>query len=708
MVAAVYMGELGTIPIISMVALAWLMRMVYRVKDREIVYEIRRSTKKLATSSLKQAGKIDDLSASSKTQADKLDLITLRQLRHINSTSDIAGTVVRTSNHLKEMTTNKASLTALNAEPRTEQSIVPAASDGSAPKLRFTPPSPSNLPVSFPSVKVAMIADEFTADAFSNEWDIVQPTRENWREVIASHNPDFVFVESAWEAVEGSWRDQFVGSMAPRQEIRELIEYCNDQGIPTAFWNKEDPPHFEDFLETARLFDFVFTTEGKKVDEYKERLGHDRVAILPFAAQPRLHNPIQGPGVVRDRDITFGGMYFRDKYSERRSQMEMILPAAAKLGLDIFSRQDGSDERYRYPGKLTANVLGSLPYPEMLGAYHRYKVVINVNSVTDSATMCARRIFEASACGAAVVSTGTEALDNFFPDDTLSIVKDANDAYHQMRSLIRSPEYRDRKVHRAQRKIWENHTYRHRAISIMETMGIGEIDEQPELCSFFISTNRPNNLPIAMANFYRQKVKKKELVLLTHGFELTEEQKASLVNTDDVSEIRFIAAPSSQSLGANLNQLVDETRGAYLFRMDDDDHYGANYARDLLNALKYSGAALAGKSASYIYFEEMNATVLTMPNSEHKLTDFVRGATFSGPRETFVKYRFPEIERSEDSTVLRKILDAGEKIYASDRFNFAVNRLAKKSSHTWKIDDFTLFGTGEMAFVGFSPEQVDI
>ena len=47
----------------------------------------------------------------------------------------------------------------------------------------------------------------------------------------------------------------------------------------------------------------------------------------------------------------------------------------------------------------------------MLTAYKGYKVFLNVNSVVDSPSMCARRIFEINAAGTPVVTTPSAAVD---------------------------------------------------------------------------------------------------------------------------------------------------------------------------------------------------------------------------------------------------------------------------------------------------------
>ena len=95
--------------------------------------------------------------------------------------------------------------------------------------------------------------------------------------------------------------------------LRELVAWCKEQGIPTVFWNKEDPPNYERFIETAKLFDRVFTVDVDCVPRYVKDLGHDRVEVLPFAAAPRIHNPIAAPD-GRTFDIAFAGTYFAEKH----------------------------------------------------------------------------------------------------------------------------------------------------------------------------------------------------------------------------------------------------------------------------------------------------------------------------------------------------------------------------------------------------------
>lgn len=547
--------------------------------------------------------------------------------------------------------------------------------------------------------KVASILDPFSQMAFSYEWDNIAVEPKTWKAELEATKPDLLFVESAWQGNNSAWLYQLTGSLAPRAEISELVAWCKEQGIPTVFWNKEDPPHFEDFLKSAKLFDVVFTSDINCVPKYKEALGHDRIHVLPFAAQPRLHNPARPHKIKRDRAIAFGGMYFRHKYPERRQQMDYLLPAAQKFGLDIFSRQLGNDANYQFPEPFDGNVVGSLPYEQMVTAYHAYKVFLNVNSVVDSPSMCARRIFEITACGASVVSPPSPAIERFFPDKSILTAADEKETHAHLRALLRSDSYRQRLLHRAQREIWKNHTYAARVDQVLASVNL-PTPVRDKSVSILAPTYRPHAVDSILENAARQSGLETELVILTHGFEVNSVEVKAKAADLGLTNVSTISAAKNVTLGECLNLLVDTAQGQILTKMDDDDYYGENYLADLVHALNFSQADLVGKAATYFYFESKDATILSYGAHEHRYTDFVRGATLTAPAEVFREHRFEALGRSEDSTFLRSVTAAGGRVYAADRFNYFVRRSADVSSHTWQVADDELFATGDAEVFG--------
>lgn len=666
------------------------------------------------TSAVKtQLAGVDDRTTEIKNQTEDLIQTTGRVKQLYPVIHDTAGSVGKMAPVIREIATGVNEVRKQGTGAQVTSSNVSSAKKPVSATVQ-------KKPVSFPPVvavesskptfpvNAMVIADDFTASAFAYEWNQFTPTKTDWLSILDKESIDLLFVESAWVGNGGEWTYQLVGGLAPRPEIVALISECNKRGIPTVFWNKEDPPHFEEFLKTAALFDYVFTTDVNKVPDYKARLKHDRIDVLPFAAQPKIHNPARIRGVSRTNEVVFGGMYFREKYPERRQQMDYLLPAAAKFKLDIFSRQLGGDEKYQFPEPFDKAVRGSLEYPSMLTAYHAYKVVLNVNSVIDSESMCARRIFEATACGAAVVSSESPAVSAFYPDELITVVDDEKSAYQKMRILLRSNDLRDRKIHLAQRLTWEKYTYKERVRKVLQVLGMEVYVESDPMISVITPTVRPENLETIFENFAQQTYSNRELLICCHGFSADKGELERLAKIYGVRSYRVIERSKELTLADNLNAMIDMAEGEVIARMDDDDWYGPNYLLDLHNALGFSQADVVGKAASYIYFEESDMTVLTMPQMEHKYNDFVRGATIMGRKETFVKIPFPNGKRGEDSDFLAQVLESGGKIYSADRFNFSVSRLKSKESHTWNAADDLLFGTGEMKYLGRSLEQIQI
>src|SRR5699024_4747431 len=187
-------------------------------------------------------------------------------------------------------------------------------------------------------------------------------------------------------------------------------------------------------------------------------------------------------------------------------------------------------ERYQFPGTLAQRVVGSLPYRNLLTAYKHYKVFLNVNSVTDSPSMCARRIFEISAAGTPVVTTPSAATKEFFPTDDVPQPETAEEAQSVLRAYVRSSELRDRSVNLVQRRIWAEHTYTPRAMTVMESLGIDHAQPLPTPVSAVVSTNRPNHLGEVLTTHAAQLHEDKELILVTHGLTATDAQPGQAQN----------------------------------------------------------------------------------------------------------------------------------------------------------------------------------
>jgi spore maturation protein CgeB len=578
--------------------------------------------------------------------------------------------------------------------------------------LMFEPWSVLDRAPRRPGLRVAVILDDFSLSAFSHEWDQVEVTPSTWRSQLEAQPVDLLFVESAWHGNHDAWQFHLTGPSAPTAAVVGLVNWCRAHGIPTVFWNKEDPAHYDDFLAAARLFDHVYTTDSTCIERYELDLGHERVDVLPFAAQQSIHNPVRPVRGHQSRDIAFAGTYFAHKYPERRQQLDLLLGAAVAVsprmdtGLEIFSRYHGGDDRYQFPAPWDERVVGSLSYDRMLTAYRAYKVFLNVNSVATSPSMCARRIFEVTASGTPVVSTPSPAVSEFFDDTMVSQPSTREEAGFVLRALVRSPELRDRTVHLGQRRIWSDHTYTRRIDRVLTAVGRTDLLSARPTLSVIVSTNRPDRLDDVLCTVSSQVDSAFEVLILTHGFSPSTSELHARARSLGVDSLQLLTAAPDVPLGECLNRLVRAAAGDVVAKMDDDDLYGPHYLCDQLHAMDYSGADVVGKQAHYMHLKDLGATILRFPEREHQYTDFVAGPTIVARRELALAVPFLPTSRGEDTAFLRNAAAEGATLYAADRFNFVQMRSDSGIAHTWNVTSSELLANSRLEFFGRNTRHI--
>jgi SAM-dependent methyltransferase len=366
-------------------------------------------------------------------------------------------------------------------EASADKEADPAPSAAAAPPRAAPPPvavAKGRRPVrpKGERLRVAVILDEMSQACFTPECELLSLSLEGWAEQLDEVQPDLLLVESAWNANGGEW--QYRIAQYPRPDLaglpvlRALVDGCRERGIPTAFWNKEDPVHFDRFSEAAALFDHVFTTDARCVERYRALPGERTVTPLPFAAQPRIHNPI---AAVPERSTSpcFAGAWYRDRHPDRRLALEALLDAARPYGLVIYDRSFGGDDgAFGFPERFAPHVLGKLPYERILDVYKSHRVFLNANSVVDSPTMCSRRVFELAACDTAIVSTPGAALSALLGEGMVEEAGDEVSAGEALARVLGDEGERTRRTRAARRTVFAEHTYTERLATIAEVAGL--------------------------------------------------------------------------------------------------------------------------------------------------------------------------------------------------------------------------------------------
>ena len=547
-------------------------------------------------------------------------------------------------------------------------------------------------PLSIPAPRtggppVAAILDTFTEYAFQYEANLLLLSPTHWRVQMEKTPPAFLLVESAWRGNNGGWRKKIVRFEDVKDNpLREVLEYCRSEGITTVFWNKEDPPHFDNFLAAAREFDFVFTSDADCVPRYRESLGHDRIYVLPFAAQPRIHNPSRERGWP-SHPVCFPGTWMPRRYPERAETLRYLLEPALPHGLHIFdrnlSRMDFGPD-YRFPERYRKAIKGTLTYEEMLTAYRCYDVLLNVNTVTGSPTMFARRVLEGLACGTPVVSSESDAMSRMLGDH-VRVTRSREDTERHLLELLGDEEVRIREGHLAYRYVHENHTYRHRMDEVFRRVGLEPPGAGQPSVTVLMPTMRPENVARCLDNFKKQTYPDKELLLILNNaeFDLDSIQKDAGL----IPNVHVLHVEGRTTLGDCLNRGVAAAAGSYIAKMDDDDHYGERYLSDSVLAASFSGAEVVGKGLYFIYFEATGTTAWREGLPEHMFASSVAGGTLFIQTEVVREIPFDSVSSREDKYFLRASTQAGCRIYSADRFNFIRVRTRLLSNHADQTPD---------------------
>ena len=160
-----------------------------------------------------------------------------------------------------------------------------------------------------------------------------------------------------------------------------------------------------------------------------------------------------------------------------------------------------------------------------------------------------------------------------------------------------------------------------------------------------------------------------ELVLGLHTIELSASHKRQIAALNR-RKIKIIAKEFSEdkTLGMILSELAKLSSGEFIAKMDDDDYYGPEHLRDLLDAAIATKADVVGRAMNYVYLEPLQLTVRRFaPHGTQAVelwSDWVCGGTIVAKREAAEAVGwFGEGNTAVDRFLLSGITNNGGKIW---------------------------------------------
>lgn len=203
--------------------------------------------------------------------------------------------------------------------------------------------------------------------------------------------------------------------------------------------------------------------------------------------------------------------------------------------------------------------------------------------------------------------------------------------------------------------------------------------------SVITCTNRQNFLRNLIRNFKRQRIRRKELIIVVNDNNIPLMPYWRLARKH--RNIKVFRMPGHRTLGACLNFGVRQSKYRFIAKFDDDDYYAPHYLTGSLRALRRTSADIVGKRAHYMYLRGSRKLLLRFEHDEHRYVKRLPGATLVFRRKVFNKVKFPNRSNGEDDIFCTRSRRMGYRVYSAGKYNFAAIRRKNSSRHTWIISD---------------------
>ena len=206
-------------------------------------------------------------------------------------------------------------------------------------------------------------------------------------------------------------------------------------------------------------YDLVLSyTGGRALTELRTRLGARRVAPLYGHVDPTVHRPTE-PSERFGADLTYLGTYAAD----RQQALEVLFVEPARYRPAKKFLIGGAQYPQDFPWTKNIFFVRHLPPPEHAAFFSSGRMTLNVTraAMAEMGWCPSGRLFEAAACGAAILTDDWEGLDAFFdPGAELIVTRGSDDT---LDAIDRSDIELRRIAEAGRARVLAEHTSNHRA-----------------------------------------------------------------------------------------------------------------------------------------------------------------------------------------------------------------------------------------------------
>lgn len=262
----------------------------------------------------------------------------------------------------------------------------------------------------------AIITDEYMFNFYKDAFErVVYLSPENYTAVLAENDVDVIIYVTCWKGLNNEEWKGLKFREAPKNALADILSWAKNNSVPTVFQSIEDPSNFEYFLPIASGFDTIFTSDVNVINDYKIALNNGSVFYGEYGANPLLNNPV---GAFRhDFSAAFFAGSYPSRYPERCADMEVIFDSITDSNASLTILDRNYDiEGFDFPDQYAPYILPAIKHDLLQKVHKLYRYSLNFNSIKNSPTMCAMRVYELQAQGKPIISNYARSVFNRFPE----------------------------------------------------------------------------------------------------------------------------------------------------------------------------------------------------------------------------------------------------------------------------------------------------
>jgi hypothetical protein len=314
----------------------------------------------------------------------------------------------------------------------------------------------------------------------------------------------------------------------------------------------------------------------------------------------------------------------------------------------------------------------------LVAAAREHRAVDCSSTSLDTATT-ARLMLDLAGAGAPLVATAV-------PDDVARLLGPDLVAAIEGCAVkeLADPRRRERHSIALRRLVHRHHSVYENLAALAATHG-HTVSASPSV-SVLMATNRPQMVTFAIEQMAAQQYPNVEILCGLHGISLppaTRERVAALAPHAQLFDVA-----TDRDFGQVLALLGERASGDLVTKWDDDDWYAAEHLRDLVAAMRYSGAGIVGKPAEYVYLSSLDLTLRRFSTVAERFSTTIAGGTLMLTRSLLHEVGgWPAGPRRVDRLLIEAAEAVGAPIYRLHGLGYLLRRDSDPTNHTWLAED---------------------